>query len=589
MNYKMKKTINTIAILLSLLLSSCESDSFFQLQRPPQNPWNTVSEFEFAAVSPYKAMFHGGWSALYSNHALNQVMMSDYFRFLGNVEGYATEQIYKRRFDDRVSDIEGLYGQLYKVIGLCNNGLEAFRTSNDNPFPYASTDDKEKNVKRIKGELLFMRAFAYYHLAVNFCPAYGYGNDSLKILVKRDKATYSSVEAMQNQPTTTGQIYNLIVSDLKQAKELLPAEFTTGMHASYESRARANKWAASAFLAQVYFTMRKFTGPESALTELNYVINEGGYSLENDLFKNYNNQDINPKRSVNNEVIMWVFYADNVLSPTIHNALRYTHFSKCGRDAKNGGNGNTSTGSSPKWSNFHSWLQMVMSKNALVEMGWMNADGTEPASARFDKRYYNQGTDPSYVNQFGLFYRYEGAFKDTTEYRIATGLKTLGRRKGASDDGKYIIDQKFNTLIGQNPVVLVNKHFRSTEGRLQNLPLIRLAELYLTRAMIKKQANIPGWAADYNMVARRAWNATAAGSPYVDKSDSEVTERMILVERWKELAGEDGWYLPFCMAAGFEIGQGDRIPEDNMLSLTAPYSDDYWKNCIPLSELDFQK
>ncbi len=165
-----------------------------------------------------------------------------------------------------------------------------------------------------RGELLFMRAFAYYHLAVNFCPAYGYGNDSLKILVKRDKATYSSVEAMQNQPTTTGQIYNLIVSDLKQAKELLPAEFTTGMHASYESRARANKWAASAFLAQVYFTMRKFTGPESALTELNYVINEGGYSLENDLFKNYNNQDINPKRSVNNEVIMWVFYADNVLS-----------------------------------------------------------------------------------------------------------------------------------------------------------------------------------------------------------------------------------------------------------------------------------
>jgi len=144
-------------------------------------------------------------------------------------------------------------------------------------------------------------------------------------------------------------------------------------------------------------------------------------------------------------------------------------------------------------------------------------------------------------------------------------------------------------LIGQNPVVLVNKHFRSTEGRLQNLPLIRLAELYLTRAMIKKQAGIPGWAADYNMVARRAWNATAAGSAYVDKSDSEVTERMILVERWKELAGEDGWYLPFCMAAGFEIGQGDRIPEDNTLSLTAPYSDDYWKNCIPLSELDFQK
>lgn len=586
----MKKLVFIKIMLVSLLFSSCQSDSFFEIQRAPQYPWNSVNEFEFAAVAPYKAMFHGGWSALYSCHALNQVMMSDYFRFLGNVEGYSTEQVYSRRFTDRVTEIEGMYGQLYKVIGLSNNGLEAFRTSNNNPFPYASAEDQEKNIKRIKGELLFMRAFAYYHLAVNFCPAYGYGNDSLKILVKREKATYSAEEAMQNQPTTTGQIYNMIVSDLKQAKELLPADFTTGMHASYESRARVNKWAASAFLAQVYFTMRKFTGAESALTELDNVISNGGYSLESDLFKNYNNQDINPKRSVNNEVIMWAFYADNVLSPSIHNAIRYTHFSKCGRDAKNGGNGNTSTGTSPKWSNFHSWTQMVMGKNALMEMGWMNADGTEPAPAKFDKRYYNQGTDATQVNQYGLFYRYEGAFKDTTDYRIATGVaKTLGRRKGASDDGKYIIDQKFNTLIGQNPTVLVNKHFRTTDGRLQNLPLIRLAELYLTRAMIKKQAGIAGWAADYNMVARRAWNATAAGTPYVDKSDNDVTERMILVERWKELAGEDGWYVPFCMAAGFEIGQGDRTTANNTLNIKAPYSDAYWQNCIPLAELDFQK
>jgi hypothetical protein len=576
----------SITILLSLFLLSCDSEKFFELQRPEQYPWKSVQELEFAAVSPYQIMFHGGWGATYSNHSLNQLMMSDYFRFLGNVEGYATEQVYKRRFNDKVGDVENLYGKLYNVIGLANNGLEAYRTTNDNPFPYASEDDKEKNIKRIKGELLFMRAFAYYHLAVNFCPAYGYGeNNNVKILVKRDKATFTSEEALQNQPVTTSEIYDLIVADLKQAKELLPATFVDGMHVSYESRARVNKWAASAFLAQVYFTMRKFTGTESALSELDNVINNGGYTLESDIFKNYNNQDINPKRSANNEVIMWAFYADTKLSPTIHNAIRYTHFSKCSRDAKNGGNGNISTGTSPKWSNFHSWIQMVLAKNALVEMGWMNADGSEPASAKSDKRYYNQGTDATQVNQYGLFYRYEAAYPDTIAYRIATGVaKTLGRRKGASDDGKYIIDQKYASLIGQTPVVLVNKHFRTPDGRLQNLPLIRLAELYLTRAMIKKQAGIAGWAADYNMVAHRAWNGT-----YVDKTDSEVTERMILVERWKELAGEDGWYLQFCIAAGLEIGQGDRSSADNTTNISAPYADTYWKNCIPLSELDFQK
>lgn len=582
---------SSIIVLFAVILTSCNNESFFELKRPQQNPWNTVQDFEFAVVTPYKLMFHGGWGALYSNHALNQTIMSDYFRFLGNVEGYSTGQLYERRFADRVTEVEDLYGKLYAVIGAANTGLEAFRSTNDNPFPFASTDDQEKNIKRIKGELLFIRAFAYYHLAVNFCPAYGYGdNNNVKVLVKRDKATFSSEEALQNQPVTTAEIYDMIVADLKQAKELIPSAYTEGMHPSYESRARVNKWAASAFLAQVYFTMRKFTGDDSALSELDNVINNGGYSLESDLFKNYNNQEINPKRSLNNEVIMWAFYADTKLSPTIHNAIRYTHISKCGRDAKNGGNGNTSTGTSPKWSNFHSWLQMVMGKNALVEMGWMNTDGSEPAVARHDKRYYNQGTDATQVNQSGLFYRYEGAFADTTAYRIATGVtKTLGRRKGASDDGNYIIDSKYATLIGQQPVVLVNKHFRSTEGRLQNMPLIRLAELYITRAMIKKQANIPGWAADYNMVARRAWNATSAGAPYVDKTDAQVTERMILVERWKELAGEDGWYVPFCIAAGFEIGQGDRTTANNTPSIKAPYTDAYWKNCIPLSELDFQK
>jgi len=69
----------------------------------------------------------------------------------------------------------------------------------------------------------------------------------------------------------------------------------------------------------------------------------------------------------------------------------------------------------------------------------------------------------------------------------------------------------------------------------------------------------------------------------------EVRERDILVERWKELAGEDDWYLQYCAALGYEIGQGDRLPSENTPNIAPPYSDAYWKNCIPLSELDFQK
>lgn len=589
----MKNIKYILFVLLAFTFNACNNDDFFELQRPPQFPWNTVSELEFAAVSTYNTLFYGGWGAPQSNLLLNQVIQSDYFRYLGNVEGYPTEQVYKRKYTERIAEVEDLYTKLYSVIGLANNGLEFFRKTNDNPFPYASAADKTNNVNRIKGELLFMRAYAYYQLAITFCPAYGYGsNNDTRILVKRDHASFSSDDALNNAPATTGEIYDMIVADLKEAKKLLPTDWSDGMHISYKNRARANKWAASALLAQVYFTMKKFTGEESALTELNDIIENGGYSLVADPFTNFENSSTSISKSENPEVIMWQFFADSKMFTTIHNSLRLTHFNKCARDAKNGGNGNTSTGSSPKWSNFHSWLQLTLAKNALVEMGWMNADGSEPLTATYDKRYWNEKTPitPGYRNERGLFYRYEGAYKDTTDYRIATGNTHLGKRTGASDDGKYIISNKHAALIGTNePVVLVNKYFRTKDGKMQNIPLIRLAELYLTRAMIKKQAGIPGWADDYNAVARRAWNATLAGAPYVDKTDTEVTERMILVERWKELAGEDSWYIPFCAAAGITIGQGDRTTADATENITAPYANSYWSNCIPLAELDFQK
>lgn len=589
------KTIKyAIIFLLIVMLNACNNDEFLETQRPPEFGWKNLAELEYAAVSPYNRMFYGGYGALQSIIVTNQVMMSDYFKFFGNPEDYSTAQLYNRQMDLRVSEIEGLYTSLYTVIGLANNGLTFINSKNDNPFKSTSTDELNE-VKRIKGELYFLRAYAYYQLATLFCPAYNpAGNDS-KILVKRDSVVYSGGDALNNAPAATDSIYTLIVNDLKKAKVLLPVDWSTGMHESYKNRARANKWTASAFLAQVYFTMHKFTGVESALTELDDVITNGGYTLVSNPFDNFKNQSSPILKSENSEVIFWSYYADQRLldkkiSTKMHESLRYTHFNKCGRDAMNGGNGNTSSGTSPKWSNFQVWIQMSLANSSLLEMGWLNADGTESATARYDLRYYNVKTPATsgYVNENGLFYRYEGAYPDVATYTTATGLTQLGRRTNASDDGKYIVNSKYANLIGTNePVVFVNKYYRSTDGKKQNIPIIRLAELYLNRAMIKMRDGIPGWAADYNQVASRAWNATLAGTVYVPKTDGEVTEKMILVERWKELAGEDGWYMAFCQALGYTIGKGDRV--DNSTDLTPPYSNKYWQNCIPLSEIDFQK
>lgn len=577
------KTIKTSIILLitTLIFASCSD--FFDLERPPQYPWNSVSELEFAAVSPYNGVFLGGWSSVQSSHLLNQVLMSDHFRWIGNVEGYATDKIYGRRYSDRITEIENLYGWLYTAIGLCNSGLSFYEDTGDDPFPYATQEDKELNIARIKGELLFMRAYAYYDLVTIFCPPYGYGNDDLKILVLRNKMVASADDAMNNAPTETYKIYEQIVADLKEAKELLPKQWEAGMHESYKSRGRANYWAASALLAQVYFTMQKFTGEESALTELNDIIDKGGYTLESNIFKNFTNESTLPLASENSEVIMWMFYADGTISnnaATMHNSLRLTHFNKAFRGATKGGNGNSSSSRIPTWSFNNSWIQACMAKSALVEMKWMNPDGSETTEARYDKRYYSDPNNSStIVNEEGLFYRFEGC--DMSQ--------PAGDRIGASGDGKYIREGKYEAYIGKTePIVFVNKYFRSENGRLQNQPLFRLAEMYLNRAIIKKRHNMPGWAADYNKVAGRAWNATAAGAAYVDKTDAQVSERDILVERWKEMGGEDNWYLQYCTALGYEIGLADRQSEEGTSVLKAPYSDVYWKNSIPLSELDFQ-
>ena len=572
------KMLNKILIssAVTLLLTACSD--FFDMERQPQLPVNTVEDLELCAVSPYNKVFYGGWGAFQSNHMLNEVLQTDYFKWIGNVEDYPTEDIYNRRYNQRIPQIDELWGKLYAAIGVCNSGLYFYDQTNGEPIPYTSAEDQKLNVDRIKGELLFMRAYSYYYLTSIFCPPYGYGKDDEKILVKRDHMVEGSDDALGNDPVPTSEIFQLMVDDLTEAIELLPTDWQDGMHESYKSRGRANRWAAKALLAQVYFTMQEW---DKALELYDDIIDNGGYDLEKNPFTNFNNQSTLPLSSENKEVIMWIFQADGDMNPTRHNSNRFCHFNKCKLDAQLGGNGNSSTGRTISWS-FHDWLQMCIAPSALKQMGWMAADGSETTEARCDLRYYNHTNESSFVNKEGLYYRFEGCDL----------AKTGGKRTNASADGKYITNPKYSAFIGTDePVVFLNKYYRTEKGRLQNVPLFRLAEILLNRAAVKQKLNNPGWADDFNRVARRAWNATATGAAYADKSDAEVTQEVIRIERWKEMAGEDSWYSRYCAALGLTMTAADRTDtgSDYAVLSTDNYAESYWKNCIPLSgELDFR-
>jgi hypothetical protein len=119
------------------------------------------------------------------------------------------------------------------------------------------------------------------------------------------------------------------------------------------------------------------------------------------------------------------------------------------------------------------------------------------------------------------------------------------------------------------PHVWQDKHFRApTSGRRSNRPMLRLAEMYLTRSIIRFMNNDKtGAAEDLNMVRNR--------SGLDDIPPSEITELDIENERIKEMAGEHADRIYYLIALRKTIGIGDRDPSI-FSPIEPPYSNYYW-------------
>jgi len=62
----MKKII-FLACTFLMLITACNDEQFFTLQRPVESPWQSLSEFERAPIGAYKYLFsRGDWGNLYN-------------------------------------------------------------------------------------------------------------------------------------------------------------------------------------------------------------------------------------------------------------------------------------------------------------------------------------------------------------------------------------------------------------------------------------------------------------------------------------------------------------------------------------------
>jgi len=507
MNYIKIKSARLIAILvLFSTFTSCEKDNnlgFFEKQYPMQSPWQSVNDFENAVIGSYWLLSgNDSQKNPFINQRLALDASSDGLYWNANFQGDGQcAEIYNRNNEVNISYIDFAFANNYMTIGTTTDALTFLETGeNNNPYPF---DINKAQVSRQEGELRFVRAYSWWLLSTLYLPPYEKGGANTdQVIPWLDKIPAGFEEAVKGQLATTQQIYDVMVSDLQSAVALLPEKFdATKHHASYKY-GRANKYAAMALLSRVYLQMNEFDKAKKLCDDIiTYAETSNYYSLTADPISAFNtNTGI---EGGGTEVIWFYLQYDGDGVGSWKNQWVAERFSRSRRTGDN-----------------HAGRALSCSDSFLETVGWQNPTTKEPtAEALADKRYRQ------------LYHRY-----------LPSTSKPAGY--ATPDDGIY--ETQFTT---NRAYVWGDKYYRATSNRLKtNIPMIRLAEIYLTRAILRfKAADFIGALSDVNIVRARAGLTPL----------TNVTENAIHNERWKELNFE-GDRVNYLRALRIDIPNGDR-------------------------------
>ncbi|MBM6781926.1 RagB/SusD family nutrient uptake outer membrane protein [Bacteroides mediterraneensis] len=163
--------------------------------------------------------------------------------------------MHKHDWDYNLGHIDGFWNYAYKCIGYCNQCLDV--------LPEANAADR--------AQLRFLRATVYYMLM--------------------DAFRNVPLETTRNVPdghlpaqSSAQDIFDFCVTELSEIKDDLGTEHVFGY---------ANRYAACMTLAKLYLNHNAYFGGddnswyEKAYTEVNEVINDGGYSLAENYLDNF--------------------------------------------------------------------------------------------------------------------------------------------------------------------------------------------------------------------------------------------------------------------------------------------------------------
>lgn len=530
------KYIFSLSLALLMTMGSCKEEEFYELEKPNVFPYNNIENLELAAVSMYGWGLNSTW---WTNPVADQYFMhtiaSDELQWLKTGQSSQSHTpMYYRETNNKITELDDYYKTAFRGIQNVNNILDFYEANGGTPFlpNKDAIDEKYKqNTLRVKGEAHFLRAYYYSLLVSTFAPWYdpsGANSDAVLPLRLHFANTYD--EAVTPTMGTTQQIWDQMVADLKAAKELLPERYDPAVHNKLYSIARANKFVAAAILSRIYFWRGE---QDLALAELNYILENGPYSLNQEPIEAWNKTE--PITTQNAAEVLWY------IPYSSEDSWNYFHiFTTISKLAWWGGN--------------VSWREYALAYTALENFGWMEnplqGNYTETEEARKDKRYTQ------------LLHRYEPMQQST-----ATDPWPLSEEVLKLD--KY--EPQLDSTVVSTPMVWMNKIYKgkSTPFRV-NVPLIRLAELYLTRSIIRfNKGDVSGALEDLNVVRKRAGIGELPGGT------ASLTADVIHTERMKEMLSE-GDRINYLRALQLPIPKGDRSGNHPNDVINPPYKTFYW-------------
>ena len=197
------------------------------------------------------------------NNVKTSELYGDQINFV-NVTGGSEVQFTQRAFSTFNGVGRSLWFTAYDGIARANVVVKALAENS-----YSDLKDSAKNIWN--GEALFIRGVSHFELTRLFAKPYTSNPTADPGVVLRQKALSASEAQIPKQRATVKESYDAAIADLKLAENLLPAANTSG---------RANKWAAKAYLARIYFNMADYT---NAFAYANDVITNSGFVLGTDV------------------------------------------------------------------------------------------------------------------------------------------------------------------------------------------------------------------------------------------------------------------------------------------------------------------